>query len=141
MKKGLLFSMVLFLSLVLAGSMAFSQSEATMKASMESTAQVTTAANAETMTVTGTVIDNMCASSTKDIAAFIKTHAKECTLKPQCVASGYSIYADGALQAFDDESNAKIEEFLKKPESKLDIVVTATKTDGTLSLVSIENRK
>jgi len=141
MKKGLLFGMALFLGLGLAGSVIFSQPEAKIKATMESTTQLATAADTEAMTYTGTIIDNMCASNTKDIASFIKTHTKECALMPQCVASGYSLYADGMLQPFDDKSNAKVQEFLKKPESKLDVVVTATKADGMLSLISIKNRK
>ena len=56
----------------------------------------------------------MCldAHKTEDVAVFIKTHSKECALK--CEASGYAIFADGILNKFDQDSNAKITEFLKK---------------------------
>jgi hypothetical protein len=96
----------------------------------------------ETMTVTGTLIDNTCASAHKDdLAAFIPTHAKECALMPGCIESGYSIFADGKLYTFDKDSSAKIAEFLKIADSKLQVVVTANKVGEELSLVSIQNQK
>ncbi len=57
-----------------------------------------------------------------------------------CVASGFSIYADGKLYKFDDVSNKKIEEFLNKSASKLQVVVSAKKSGETYSLLSIKNR-
>ena len=95
----------------------------------------------DTVTVKGSIIDNMCldAHKTEDLAAFIKTHSKECVLK--CEASGYAIFADGILNKFDQDSNAKIIEFLKKEDSKLDVVVAAKKAGEELSVVSIENQK
>ena len=95
-----------------------------------------------TETINGVLIDNLCADAQKpeNLAAFVKTHTKSCTLMPRCVASGYSIYADGKLMKFDKESNAKIEEFLKKNESKLDVVIVVKKIEGKLNLVTIENQ-
>ena len=95
----------------------------------------------ETVTIKGAIIDNMCldAHKTEDVAVFIKTHSKECALK--CEASGYAIFADGILNKFDQDSNAKITEFLKKEDSKLQVAVTAKKSGEVLSLVSIENQK
>lgn len=95
------------------------------------------------VTLTGDIIDNMCAGTKTpaELAEFVKTHTKECTLMPACVATGYSIFADGKLYKFDKESNAKIEEFLKKEDSKLQVVVIANKVGEELSLVSIENQK
>lgn len=95
----------------------------------------------ETMILKGDIIDNMCAGSQKaeQLAEFVKTHTKTCALS--CVASGYSIFADGKLQKFDMESNAKIEEFLKKEDSKLQVSVVVKKVGDVLSLVSIENQK
>ncbi len=96
-----------------------------------------------TVTIKGDIIDNMCAGSQKPeaLAVFVKTHTKLCALLPSCAASGYSIYADGKLNKFDQESNAKIEEFLKIPDSKLQVVVDATQAGDTLSLVSIKNQE
>ena len=97
-----------------------------------------------TITMRGDIIDNMCAGSQEpqDLAAFVKTHTKQCALQPQCQASGYSLFSSGALLKFDAESNAKIAEFLKKPDSKLQVVVVAKKEPlNALSLVSIENQE
>jgi len=105
------------------------------------TAAVTPAAT-DITTITGTVIDNACAGAHgADIAEFVKTHPKSCALMPACVASGYSIFADGKLSKFDKASTAKIEEFLKKEDSKTMVVVTVKKVGEELSLVTIENQK
>jgi len=58
-----------------------------------------------------------------------------------CAASGYSIFADGKLYRFDQTSNKNIEEFLRQPNSKLQVVVMAEKIGEELKLVSIENQK
>jgi hypothetical protein len=93
------------------------------------------------MPIKGTIIDNACAGANKDnLAEFIKTHPKSCALMPNCVASGYSIYADGKLMQFDKGSGAKIEEFLKKDDSKLEVVVETEKAGDELKLVSIKNQ-
>lgn len=101
------------------------------------------AATGETIEITGTVIDNMCAGeqTPEQLSEFIMMHDKSCALMPHCAASGYAIYADGKLTKFDADSNAKVEEFLNKDDSKLDVVVTAKKVGDELNLVSIENQK
>jgi hypothetical protein len=97
---------------------------------------------AEVMTLTGTVIDNKCAEANKaDLANFIKSHPKECALMPACAASGYAIFADGKLTAFDKDSSRKVEEFLKKDASRPRVVVKAKMAGQALSLISIENQK
>jgi len=96
----------------------------------------------ETIILKGTIIDNHCAAMSKDnLAEFIKTHTKACALMPDCAASGYSIFADGKLYKFNQASNKEVEEFLKKDESKLEVVVKAEKAGEELKLVSIENQK
>jgi hypothetical protein len=93
-----------------------------------------------TYVLKGTIIDNECLQEHKaDIANFVKTHTKECALS--CVYSGYSIYINGKAFKFDAQSNAKIEEFLKDKNSKLDVVVTVQQFSDDLTLVSIENQK
>jgi hypothetical protein len=79
--------------------------------------------------------------SKDNLAEFVKTHTKACALMPDCAASGYSIFADGKLNKFDQASNKKVEEFLKKDESKLEVVVKAEKVGEELKLASIENQK
>lgn len=141
MKKLLL----VLIALCVVTSFAFAQEAA--KAPVATTATTTTATTTTTseatVTLTGVIIDNHCAGSQKpeELAAFIKTHPKSCVTAAACVASGFSIYADGKLTKFDKDSNAKVEEFLKKEDSKLEVVVTAKKAGDELSLVSIENQK
>lgn len=96
----------------------------------------------ETVSIKGDIIDNMCLDGhkTEDIGEFIKTHTKQCAISPECEAAGYSIYSDGVVNKFDQDSSAKIVEFLKKEDSKLQVVVSAQKSGEVLSLVSIENQ-
>lgn len=95
------------------------------------------------VTLKGDIIDNMCAGAQKEenLAEFVKTHSKQCAIKPDCEAAGYSIFADGKLAKFDKESNAKIAEFLKKEDSKLQVEVVTKKNGEELSVVSIQNQK
>jgi hypothetical protein len=107
-----------------------------------STSMGQAATTSRTVILTGDVIDNMCAGGNKaNLAEFVKTHTKECALKPGCLDSGYSIYANGKLYAFDKDSSAKVAEFLKKADSKLQVTITAKQVGDELSLVSIENQK
>jgi hypothetical protein len=93
------------------------------------------------MTLKGDIIDNMCADShTEDLAEFVASHTKGCALMPSCVASGYSLFVDGKLHKFDEASNKKIEEFLKKDDSRLQVEVTIIKKEDKISLVSIKNQ-
>ena len=132
MKKFVLIALLL----CAATSLAFA--EQTVPAS--TTAAPAVAAATETITLTGNIIDNMCADANKDtLAAFVATHTKQCALS--CAGSGYAIFADGKLYKFDKDSSAKVAEYLKKEDSKLQVVVTAKKAGEELSLVSIENQK
>ncbi len=125
-------------------SLAFAEDAAApaTEATAATTATTTTVATTpEVLTFKGDVIDNMCAGANQDaLAEFVKTHTKECTLKPGCIESGYSVFADGKLYRFDNDSNAKVAEFLKKADSKLQVTVTAKQVGDELSLVSIENQ-
>ena len=102
--------------------------------------EATTAAPAvTTVTLKGDIIDNMCAKANKDnLAGFVKSHTKDCAL--MCASSGYSIASDGKLYTFDDISSKKVEEFLKNPESKLQVEVTAMQVGDKLSVVDIKNQ-
>jgi hypothetical protein len=86
--------------------------------------------------------NDTCADANKaTLGDFVKTHTKECATMPACAESGYSIFADGELMKFDKESNAKVAEFLKNPESTLKVEVVAKKVGDELSIVSIANQK
>ena len=95
----------------------------------------------ETVTLAGTIVDNACAGGhMQDLANFVKTHTKDCALMSGCVESGYGIYADGKFAKFDKASNAKVEEFLRKADSNLEVVVEAKKAGEEFQLISIRNR-
>lgn len=96
----------------------------------------------DTLTLKGDIIDNRCVKLAGDnVSEFVKAHTKQCALMGPCASSGYSIFADSKLHKFDTESNKKIEEFLKKETSKLQVVVTAEKTGEELSLLTIANQE
>ncbi|HNW39971.1 MAG TPA: hypothetical protein PKI44_06085 [Candidatus Omnitrophota bacterium] len=95
----------------------------------------------DTLETKGTIVDMTCATANKDnLAEFVKTHTKECALKPGCIESGYAIVAFGKIHIFDKDSNAKVAEFLKQADSKLEVVITAKQVGDELSLVSIKNQ-
>ncbi|MDD5067016.1 MAG: hypothetical protein PHF84_08210 [bacterium] len=97
---------------------------------------------AEVLVLKGDIIDNMCADrNTADLAGFITKHTKECALKPSCAASGYSIFSKGRLYQFDKPGSRKVETFLRKERSKLQVTVKAKKNGDLLELYSIGNGK
>ena len=139
--KKILFVLI---ALCFVSSLAFAEEAGTVAAATDTTAAVaatTPAVTTESITLKGDVIDNTCVNANKDnLAAFVKTHTKQCTLLPGCMESGYSIFADGKPYKFDKDSNPKIVEFLKKADSKLQVSVTAKQVGDELNLVSIENQ-
>jgi len=95
----------------------------------------------EKITLSGVLVDNKCAAAHRsNLEQFIKSHTKECALKPDCAASGYSLYHYGALIRFDRESSKKIEQFLKKKNSSLSVIVEAEKSGNEYRLISIRNK-
>ena len=106
------------------------------------TTPTTVTPEATEITLSGTIVDNQCASAQEPVglADFVKTHTKQCMLVPECVASGYSIFSEGKLTKFDKVSNVKIEEFLRQENSKPDVTVVVNKVGEELSLVSIRNK-
>ena len=99
------------------------------------------AQDAATMTLKGYVVDNKCSSGqdSAEMEEFAKNHPKSCALMPECVASGFAIYADHQLMQFDADSNTKIEQFLKQDGSMTLVEVTVKKSADKLSLISIKN--
>ena len=142
------------MALCFVSSLAFAAEPVATTAATDPTAAITTETTAadtatvatdtavttpEAIVLKGDVIDNMCADANKDnLTEFVKTHSKDCAIS--CMNSGYSIFADGKLYAFDKDSNAKVGEFLKQADSKLQVIITAKQVGDELSLVSIENQ-
>ena len=100
------------------------------------------AQEASTKYIGGYIIDNMCAGiqTPEQLSEFVKSHAKECAAAPQCAASGYSLFANNKLYKFTKGSVPKIEAFLKKKNSKLQVVVEVMYIGEELSLISIKNQ-
>ena len=94
-----------------------------------------------TVTLKGDIIDTMCAGekNAEQLSAFVPTHTKECAMKPECAASGYNLFSNGKLLKMDAASNAKVVEFLKGADSKLQVEVVAKQRGDTLSVESIKN--
>ncbi len=88
----------------------------------------------------GVLIDNLCLASHKaDIATYITRHTKDCALLPSCAAKGYSIYSKGKISFFDDASNIKIEKFLRRDGTTLNVSIIATNNGNKLALRAIKN--
>lgn len=93
-------------------------------------------------TMKGVIIDNKCASSVAvgELSNFVATHTKECALMPDCAASGYSFFSGGKLYKFGYKSNPKVLEWLKKPDSKLQVEVIVQVHPDHIRLKSIKNQ-
>ena len=95
------------------------------------------------VSLTGIIIDNHCAEANKDnLPQFIQTHTKACVLMKECAASGFSLYTkDGKLMQFTADSNKQVENFLKKPDSTINVQINAEKMDDNkLQLITIKNK-
>lgn len=92
--------------------------------------------------MTGVIIDVQSADNNQDnLPDFIKTYTKDDALMPEAVSSGYAIFLEDSYMKFDNDSNAKIVEFLVKPESNLEVTIKAAiGEDNILSISSIENK-
>ncbi|MFH1441960.1 MAG: hypothetical protein ABIH18_07985 [Candidatus Omnitrophota bacterium] len=90
----------------------------------------------------GVIIDVQSADNNQDnLQDFIKTYTKDDALMPDALTSGYAIFLQDGYMKFDSDSNAKIVEFLDKPESTLEVtIMAAIGEDNILSLSSIENK-
>jgi endonuclease YncB( thermonuclease family) len=90
--------------------------------------------------MTGVLIDQMCAAKMEkkeDPQKAAAGHDKACALK--CGGdAGYAIMSDGKTTKLSDDSKAKVEEYLKKDDSKTAATIEGTKAeDGTITVTSI----
>ena len=83
----------------------------------------------KTVTINGSLMDNACAESAKDIGARAKNHATSCALMDGCEKSGYAVYADNKLYKLDDKGNELAEAVLKNTKLKNGVKVSV---EGTL---------
>ncbi|MDD2679670.1 MAG: hypothetical protein PHO03_02560 [Candidatus Omnitrophica bacterium] len=94
------------------------------------------------LSMNGVIIDTQSVAKNKNnLDDFLKTYTKNDALAPDAVAGGYGIFLEDGYMKFDAESNAKIVEFLNKPESTLGVTVKVIVGENDiLNLVSIQNR-
>lgn len=94
---------------------------------------------AQSQTVTGTLIDNMCLKPGSSRAEAAE-HTRECALMPDCIESGYAVVAaDGTAYKLDEKGNTDVVAALKASSkaSNLTVSVTGTIKDGTIAVSSI----
>lgn len=89
----------------------------------------------------GVIIDNLCARAHGlELDSYILTHTKQCALLPYCAGSGYSIVAQGRLYHFTEKSSRKVEHFLRRSGSALDVSAKVRiMQDSSVELISLKN--
>jgi len=98
-----------------------------------------TSSEVTAVTLKGDLIDNMCANANKgSLPQFIKTHTKDCAIA--CAGSGYALVSGDKVYELDALSNAAVQDFLAKSDSKLQVEVEALQMGDKLSVVSIKNQ-
>ena len=82
--------------------------------------------------ISGYLIDNACAESSKDIATRAKNHSTTCALMDSCEKSGYAVYAeDSKLYKLDDKGNDSAAGLLKNTKTTKGVRVAVEGTvDG-----------
>ncbi len=89
-------------------------------------------AREESVTLTGYLVDNNCASghaTDKTFATWVKTHPASCAKMDACEKSGYAVYADSKLYKFDAKGNASAEDLLSNTKTTKGLHV---KVEGTV---------
>jgi len=85
----------------------------------------------KTVTISGSLMDNACAESAKDIGARAKNHSTSCALMDGCEKTGYAVYAaDNKLYKLDDKGNDIAAGVLKNTQTKKGVKVSV---EGTLN--------
>lgn len=98
-------------------------------------------AEGKKVTLTGHLIDQMCAGEVKDAVAAAK-HSKECALMDHCAASGFGIFANGKYTKFDAAGSQKAKALAEKTKKEADIAVVAEGTleADTLKVISLKEK-
>jgi len=88
-------------------------------------------AQEKTVTISGSLMDNACAESAKDIGARAKNHSTSCALMDGCEKSGYAVYAtDNKLYKLDEKGNDLAAAVLKNTKLKNGVKVSV---EGTIN--------
>jgi hypothetical protein len=113
---------------------AFAQEEKKDEAKQE------TMKKAEAMTMSGYVVDAMCAkgmAKKKNVMEAAAKHTKACALEEECAASGYGIFSDGKWYKFDEAGDRQAKEWIEKTELEKGLMITVSGTmEGDMLMVS-----
>ena len=86
------------------------------------------------------IIDNESLNAHRgDLLRYVQTYTKESALRN--ASTGFSLLANGKIYKLDVESNVKIEQFLKAPDSTLDVIAHVQAIGDYLSILSLRNQK
>ena len=88
-------------------------------------AAVLYAQSSKPLTVTGHLIDNMCAESAKELATRAKGHSTSCALMDSCEKSGYSLVTeDNKRYKLSEKGDGMAAELLKATKTTKGVKVT-----------------
>ncbi len=104
-------------------------------------AAMTLVAEGNKVTLTGYLVDQMCAGEMKDSAKAAE-HTKQCALMDHCADSGFGVFADGKFVKFDAEGSKKAKALVEKSVKEKGLVVIAegTLSNGTLTVASLKEK-
>jgi hypothetical protein len=99
------------------------------------------AAQGQTQSLKGHLVDVMCASKHATEAEYIAKHDKKCLLMDGCVKSGYSLVtADGKVLKLDAKGNQLALDLIKKTDraSNWTVGVNGSVSGDTITVASIQ---
>lgn len=97
----------------------------------------------KTTTLSGYVVDQMCAKGfAKKADPMVKAaaHTKECALEEACAASGYGIFSGGKYYKFDEKGSATAKKLIEQTKRTKGLYFEATGQvgDGSLTVASLK---
>jgi hypothetical protein len=95
---------------------------------------------AQTQTVKGILVDNMCQMKMKTDQGALAKHTRGCALMDGCIKSGYALVtADGMVYKLDAKGNDQAVAALKAStqDANLKVTITGMTKDGMLSVSSL----
>lgn len=95
---------------------------------------------AQTQTIRGTLVDNMCQMKMKTDQGALAAHTRDCALMDSCIKSGYAVVtADGMVYKLDAKGNEQAVAALKasKQAANLKVTIGGATKDGMLAVSSL----
>lgn len=101
------------------------------------------AQDTKTVTLTGYVVDQMCAGGMAKKANVMQkaaAHTRDCSLEESCSAEGYGIFSDGKYYKFDEKGSATAKVLIEKSKRSKELYFEASGVldNGTLTVASLK---